>query len=232
MKILAIIPARGGSKRLPRKNILPLNNKPLIAWSIDAAQKSKYISDILVSTDNQEIADIAKTYGAWVPFLRPKTLSSDTSGSYEVVEHAINFCKKLNKTYDFVLLLQPTSPLRCAEDIDAAVDFLISKSADAVTTVCKAEHSPIWANTLPDSLNMDQFENEEYKDIRSQDLPRYYRLNGAIYLVKTERLLAERSFSLSKNTFAYVMTQERSIDIDTKLDFCIAETIINYNEDA
>ncbi|WP_461634102.1 acylneuraminate cytidylyltransferase family protein [Labilibaculum euxinus] len=228
MKILAIIPARGGSKRLPRKNILPLAGKPLIAWSIEAAQKSAYVTDVLVSTDDIEIASIAKDYGAWVPFLRPQNLSTDTSSSYDVVEHTINFCEKLNKSYDLVLLLQPTSPLRCAEDIDAAVNLLNSKSADAVISVCEAEHSPIWSNTLPDNLNMDLFENEKYRDIRSQDLPTYYRLNGAIYLLKTERLLTEKSFSLNRNTFAYVMKQERSIDIDTKLDFCIAETILNY----
>jgi len=230
MKILALIPARGGSKRLPRKNILPLGNKPLIAWSIEAAKKSKYISDVLVSTDDKEIASIAEEHGAWVPFLRPENLSSDTSGSYGVAEHAVNFCKAINKTYDFVLLLQPTSPLRCAEDIDAALNLLKNKSADAVISVCEAEHSPIWSNTLPDDLNMDQFENEKYRDIRSQDLPSFYRLNGAIYLVKTERLLSEKSFSLCNNTFAYIMKQERSIDIDTKLDFCIAETILNHNK--
>lgn len=215
---------------MPRKNILPLNNKPLIAWSIEAAKKSKYISDILVSTDNQEIAEVAKTYGAWVPFLRPEALSSDTSGSYEVVEHAIGFCKDLNKTYDFVLFLQPTSPLRCTEDIDAAVNLLISKSADSVISVCEAEHSPIWANTLPHDLSMSQFENEKYKDVRSQDLPKFYRLNGAIYIVDIKRFIVEKSFSLSSNTFAYIMKQERSIDIDTKLDFCIVETILNLNE--
>ena len=226
MKILALIPARSGSKRLPQKNILPLCEKPLIVWTIEVALKSRYISDVLVSTDSEGVANIAKDNGAWVPFLRPDFLSTDTATSFQVAEHAVNFCKKEGKYYDYLLLLQPTSPLRSVEDIDRAIEFLIDKSANSITSVCETEHSPLWTNTLPHDFSMNNFQREEYKNIRSQDLPIYYRLNGAIYLVSIKSLLQEKSFISSAESFAFVMPQERSVDIDTKIDFFVAKSII------
>jgi len=227
MKILAIIPARGGSKRLPRKNILPLAGKPLIAWTIDEAKKSIFITDIVVSTDDIEIADISKMHGAKVPFLRPDILSNDTATSVDVVKHCIDFCdRELGKKYDFVLLLQPTSPLRTVEDIDGSVELLVKKNADSVISMCMCEHSPIWTNTLPSDNNINNFDRVDFKNIRSQDLPTYYRYNGAVYLTNIKRLLDENVFSFSTNSFAYIMPTERSVDIDSEIDFRLAKVII------
>jgi len=225
-KILAIIPARGGSKRLPRKNVLPLGEKPLIGWTIDEAKQSKYITDIVVSTDNAEVAKVASQFGCPVPFMRPQNLSDDNASSVDVVIHAVEFFKKqLGKEYDYVLLLQPTSPLRNVSDIDSAIEMLFEKNADSVVSVCECEHSPLWTNTLPENLSMANFIREEHRGIRSQDLPKYYRLNGALYLTKVNRFLEEKCFAFSSKTFAFIMTQAKSVDIDNEIDFQLASLL-------
>ena len=226
-KFIAIIPARGGSKRLPRKNVLLLDGKPLIAWIIEAARKSRYISDVIVSSEDLEIMKIATKFGADIPFVRPEELSSDTATSIDVVKHAILFFKNKNVNYDFAVLLQPTSPLTTMGDIDAAIDLLINKNADAVISVCEMEHSPLWSNVLPADLSMKNFISQEVKNKRSQDLSKYYRINGSIYICRVNRLLKEGTFFLDDNIFAYIMPRERSIDIDTEIDFKIAEAIIS-----
>jgi len=226
--ILAVIPARGGSKRLPHKNILYLQDKPLIAWSIEAGLKSKYVDEVMVTTDDEEIAQIATKYGARVPFLRPKELATDTATTFAAIKHTIEFYQNnFLKVFNYILLLQPTSPLRSQQDIDRALELLEEKSGDAVISVCETEHSPLWANTLPKDLSMSNFLKEETKNKRSQDLDKYYRLNGAIYIYKTKKLLEEETFFLKDNIFAYIMPQESSIDIDTLLDFKICEAILN-----
>jgi len=212
-KILAVITARAGSKRLPNKNILDLAGKPLIAWTIEAALKSKYIDKLIVSTDSEQIADISKQFGAEVPFIRPKELSSDTVDSISVLKHAIEFHK--NEFY-YVILLQPTSPLRTVNDIDKALKMLNSKTK-AVVSVCETNHSPLWSNILPEDLSMTNFIRPEVKGKRSQDLPIYYRLNGAVYISEISYLERNNGFIGSK-TRAYIMPKERSIDVDTKLD--------------
>jgi CMP-N-acetylneuraminic acid synthetase len=174
---LAVIPARGGSKRLPRKNVLDLAGKPLIAWTIEAAKQSKYIDHFVVSTDDQEITDVSKQFGAEV-LTRPGELATDTASSVDVVLHSIN---AQQKQYDYVILLQPTSPLRTAQHIDEAIELLFEKNANAIISVCETDHSPLWSNTLHEDGNMDNFIREEVKGKRSQDLPTYYRLNGAIF---------------------------------------------------
>lgn len=230
MKILAIIPARGGSKRLPRKNILDLGGKPLIAWTIEAALKSSFITDVIVSTDDLEIAAVSEKYGAEVPFLRPLDLSNDTASSIDVVKHSISYMKEFKgKEYDFILLLQPTSPLRSINDIDYAVEEMIEKKADSIISMCECEHPPVWSNTLPDDLSIVNFDRKEYLNVRSQDIPIYYRYNGAIYISRVKRLIDESSFYFNTNSFAYIMPQERSIDIDSQLDFKIAELLIGIN---
>lgn len=227
MKILAIIPARGGSKRLPRKNIISLEGKPLIAWTIEETKKSKYITDIIVSTDDEEIAEISKKYNIPVPFIRPDYLSNDKATSYDVVVHAIDFLRlHKNKLYDYIILLQPTSPLRTVEDIDGAIEMLISRRADSIISMCECEHPPIWSNTLPNDLSIVNFDKKEYKNLRSQDIPQYYRYNGAIYLTKITKLIEEKDFIFDSNSYAYIMPQNRSIDIDNKLDFLFCKTII------
>ena len=221
-KILAVITARAGSKRLPNKNILNLAGKPLIAWTIDEAKKSKYIDKLIVSTDSKKIAEISKYYGAEVPFMRPLKLAIDTADSISVLKHSIEFFK--NK-FDYILLLQPTSPLRTVKDIDKAIIILNNKTK-AVVSVCETEHSPLWSNILPEDLSMKNFIRSEIKNKRSQDLPKYYRLNGAIYIAETKYFYKNNGF-LGDKTNAYVMSQQNSVDIDTELDFKFCEILIN-----
>ena len=224
---LAIIPARGGSKRLPRKNVLPLAGKPLITWTIEAALASAYLDKILVSSDDDEILAIAE--GAGIQALaRPAEFSQDTSSSYDVIKHTLDQVA----TYDFVVLLQPTSPLRSGCDIDAAIELLARKQADGVISVTPVEHSPLWVNTLPPDDSMVGFLPEDVKALRSQELKEHYRLNGAIYISKVDKLLGEGSFFLGANVYAYKMNQEASVDIDTKLDFRWAEFLVGARQGA
>lgn len=222
---LAIIPARGGSKRLPRKNVLDLAGKPLIAWSIEASLKSKYIDQVIVTSDDDEILEISKQFGAET-IKRPDELATDTASSFDAVKHAI----ENSAPCDFVVLLQPTSPLRTSRHIDEAIELLMSKNADAIISVCEMDHSPLWSNTLPENGSMEQFLREEIKNKRSQDLEKYYRLNGAIYICKTDKLLDEKSFILKENIFAYKMDRKNSVDIDEEMDFTVAEVLIDKND--
>lgn len=226
-KILAIIPARKGSKRLPKKNILLLGEKPLIAWTIESALKSSFIDTLIISSDDELIVEISKKYGAKVPFIRPKELSTDTSATIDVILHAIDFYKEMKEDFKYVMLLQPTSPLRGTQDIDNAIKML-DPNTKAVVSVCKTEHSPLWTNTLPKSLSMKEFLSSKNKNKRSQDLPDYYRLNGAIYIAEIDYLIKNNDF-FGSDTFAYIMGQERSVDIDTKIDFELCKIILNEN---
>ncbi len=219
-KFLAIIPARGGSKRLPRKNILNLNGKPLIRWSIEAGLKSKYIDKVVVTSDDAEILGIAESSGVSV-INRPVELASDTSTTFDAIKHTIN---NVNN-YDYIVLLQPTSPLRTAQHIDEAIEILFERSADAVVSVCEVDHSPFWSNTLPNNDNMSNFIRDDVLNKRSQDLEVYYRLNGAIYICDVNRLLQEERFLLKENIFAYKMDKSVSIDIDEEIDLKIAQAL-------
>lgn len=223
-KIIAIIPARGGSKRLPRKNVLPLNGKPLIAWSIDAALESKYVDKVIVSTDCHEIAKISTEYGASVPFMRPESIAGDTATTNSVILHAL---EQYSNEYDIAVILQPTSPLRIFSDIDNALEMLLSKNADGVVSVCECEHSPLWSNSLPSDGNMGAFIREDIKGKRSQDLPNYYRLNGAVYTFTTTALIANQGINYTDSVFSIEMPTLRSVDIDHELDFKLAEVILN-----
>lgn len=224
---LGIIPARGGSKRLPNKNILMLNDKPLIAYSIEAGKKCSYLDELMVTTDSEKIKKIAEKFGANVPFLRPKYLATDTTSNFDTVKHTIEFYKNiLNKTFDYFVLLQPTSPLRSTSNINEAIEFLIKKRADAVISISKMEHNPLKSNTIPDNLSLKNFQPEHVKNKRMQDLETYYRENGAIYIVDIDRFIQEKNFFINDNIYGYIMKQEKSVDIDTKLDFLIAETIL------
>lgn len=215
---LAIIPARGGSKRLPRKNMLELAGKPLVAWCIEAALHSNYIDNVIVSSDDDEILSISTMFGAET-IKRPDCLAGDMATTFDTIKHTIDH----STNYDYIILLQPTSPLRKTNHIDEAIELLIAKKADAVISVCEMEHSPLWSNTLSEDGDMSNFIRDEIKNKRSQDLEKYYRLNGAIYISKTSRLLEEKSFMLKDNIFAYIMARESSIDIDTLTDFRVAE---------
>jgi len=219
---LAIIPARGGSKRLPRKNVLDLNGKPLIAYSIEAGLDSSYIDKVMVTSDDDEILTISKKYGA-VTINRPNELASDIATTFDAIKHTVDNYEK----YDYIVLLQATSPLRDEKHIDEAIELLELKKADAVVSVCKMDHSPLWSNTLDESLSMVGFLKDEVLKKRSQDLEKYYRLNGAIYICKVERLLENKGFFLKENIYAYVMDRKSSVDIDEEIDFKIAEVILN-----
>lgn len=224
-KILTLIPARGGSKGLPGKNIKSLGGKPLIAWTIEEAKKSRYLDKIIISTDHDETAQIARAYGAQVPFMRPKELATDEAKGMDVVLHALDQMKSKEGPWDLVMLLQPTSPLRLAQDMDGAVEFLDQKKAQAVISVCRSEHPPFWANTLPPDRCMKDFLGLEIKNKNRQELGDYYRLNGAIYLGSCDYVRAHQGF-FGEETFAYVMPPERSVDIDTELDFQFAEFLM------
>ena len=226
MKHLAIIPARSGSKGLPDKNIKPLCGVPLMAYSIRTAIESKKFDRIMVSTDSEKYADIAKNYGADVPFLRSEELSGDTAGSWDVAREVVDRFSERGEEFDTICLLQPTSPLRLAEDIIAAYKLYLEKNADNIIGVCEAEHSPIWMNTLDADLKMDGFVRDDVSKLNRQQLETFYRINGAMYIRKVSTL--KSGDSIYKNSFAYIMPQDRSIDIDTELDFIMAESIMNF----
>ena len=219
---LAIIPARGGSKRLPRKNVLDLCGKPLIAWSIEAGLNSKYIDKVVVSSDDDEILEISKKFGAET-IKRPDELASDTATTFDAIKHTIDNLEK----YDYIVLLQPTSPLRNEKHINEAIELLENKNADAVVSVCEMDHSPLWSNTLPQDGKMNNFLRDEVLNKRSQDLEKYYRLNGSIYICKTEKLLKNKGFFLKDNIFAYTMDRESSVDIDEEIDFRIVKALLS-----
>ncbi len=222
---LAIIPARGGSKRVPRKNVLDLCGKPLIAWSIESGLNSKCIDKVIVSSDDDEILKLSEKFGAET-IKRPDDLASDTATTFDAIKHTIDNLEK----YDYVVLLQPTSPLRNAYHINEAIELLEAKNADAVVSICEMDHSPLWSNTLPEDNSMSNFLRDEILNKRSQDLDTYYRLNGAIYICETNKLLENKSFFLKDNIFAYKMDRKSSIDIDEEIDFKIAEVLMRRND--
>lgn len=224
MKNLAIIPARSGSKGLKDKNIRPLNGKPLMAYTIEAALESGVFDKVVVSTDCQTYAEIAKKYGAEVPFLRAEHLAGDTVATNEVIIDLLDKFKTTGSEFDSMMILQPTSPLRTSGDIKKAMALLIEKKANAVVSVCETEHSPLYTGAIPADLRMDGFLK---KDIgyRRQDLPKYYRLNGAIYLARIDYFLEYQDF-YKKDCYAYMMDKQRSIDIDDEVDFLLAEVVL------
>jgi len=226
-KYLAIIPARGGSKRLKGKNLMEMAGKPLLAWTIEAALESGVFERISVNTDDSDIAREAIRLGAGLPFQRPPHLGTDHSTTIDVLLNQLQKEADAGITCDFVVLLQPTSPLRTAEDIRAAVLLLEEKQADAVISVCKTEHSPLWSNTLPENLSLEGFIPQQIQKTPSQQLPVYYRLNGAIYICRTQRLIQEQTLFLSSSVYAYVMSRKNSIDIDDQVDFDLASLYLS-----
>lgn len=229
MKRLAIIPARRGSKGLPDKNIRLLLDKPLMAYSIEAAKESGLFDRVYVSTDSEKYKKIAEECGATVPFLRPDELSGDTASSWDVVAEALNRFLEMGEDYNEIALLQPTSPLRKAEDIVNAHNLMEEKEALAVIGVCPMDHSPFWSNILPGDGSMSGFIPPEVLKAPRQSLPEYYRINGAMYFIKKECL--DNIKELYENRcFAYVMPPQRSVDIDTITDFYLAEAILKANE--
>lgn len=218
--VCAIIPARGGSKGLPGKNQKNLNGHPLLAHSIQHAKNARCVDRVFVSTDCVELAQIAFEYEADVPFLRPKTLAGDASPVIDAVEHLIQRIPDYDPEY--IVLLQPTSPLRTAVDIDRAFAQLFSCDTQAVVSVCEALSHPLLCKQMDESGLLKPFVETPLNGSRRQDLPPAYALNGAVYMIRTEELLATRSWC-PPETAAYAMPVERSIDIDNEMDFQWAE---------
>lgn len=225
MNNIAIIPARSGSKGLKDKNIKELNGKPLMAYTIEAALESKQFETVMVSTDSEEYAKIARKYGAEVPFLRSEKTSSDEAGSWEVILEVLENYAELGKMYDTVCLLQPTSPLRKVDDIINSYKILEEKKADAITSVCEVYHSPLWTMTLPSDRSMKEFRKDKKINVPRQKLDTFYRLNGAVYIRKIKYQNAEIDI-LDQNEYAYIMPKNSSVDIDTLDDFEYAEFLI------
>lgn len=217
--VIAIVPARGGSKGLPGKNIVPVGGKPLLAWTIEAARKARYLDRIILSSDDDAIIAVALQLGCEVPFRRDAGLAADESPTIEVVLDALNRCPG----YDWAVLLQPTSPLRVADDIDRALEHCVALGAPACVSVCEAEQSPYWMYTLQAGRRLAPL--LPTSATRRQELPPAYVLNGAVYVAAVAELTANRSF-LTAETVAYEMPVERSLDIDTASDLAQAESYL------
>ena len=221
--VLAIIPARGGSKRIPKKNIRNLAGKPLICYSIEAAKRSKFINKIIVSTDDMEIAKIAGKCGAEV-IMRPKSLAQDKTPTIPVLQHAVSFLKE-NENYspEIIVLLQPTSPLRNSGDIDITIKKLIDENSDSAETFCEVKEHPASMFRIKNGMAF-PIDKKNLKK-RTQDLPKLYRENGAVYAFKKD-LLMKKGTVYGKKHLPVIMPAERSIDIDEEIDFSIAELIM------
>jgi len=228
MNNIAIIPARSGSKGLKDKNIKLLNGKPLIGYTIEAALQSGLFDEVFVSTDSAKYAEIAINLGATVPFLRSEAQSSDTASSWGVVKETLKEYEQRGHKFGCFCLLQPTSPLRTSEDIIAGYNLMNEKNANAIVGVCEVEHSPLLSNVLPGDLSLENFvdfTNAVYR----QKLPKYFRLNGAMYIVKTDYFAEDQNIYRNK-CYACIMEKTHSIDIDDEIDMLFAETVMKHEK--
>lgn len=227
MRRIAVIPARSGSKGFRHKNIANLNGKPLMAYTIEAAIESGCFDYVIVSTDSEEYAEVARKYGAEVPFLRDQASSSDQASSWSVVKEVLGKLKKQGMHYDEVALLQPTSPLRTAKDIREAFAFYEEKGAITVVSVHEVEHPMEWSFTMDESCSMENYGKSPYRKIRRQDIPARYMANGAIYITKTDIFETEEMDIYAEKCYAYVMGEDKSCDIDTPLDLIVVKAILD-----
>lgn len=225
--LLFLVPARGGSKGVPGKNIADVGGRPLIAWSIDAGRGAHHRGRVIVSTDSAEIAEIARRHGAEVPFLRPAELAGDDAPSLDMALHSLQWLEA-NENYrpDYLVLLQPTSPLRESVDVDAAIEMAVLRNADAVVSVSPASCHPYWTRMLGSDGQLQEFMHPPIPAGRRQDLPEVFGLNGAIYLIKPEVLAAKRTW-YPQGAYGYVMPPERALDIDTPWDLHLADLIMH-----
>lgn len=225
-KILGVITARGGSKGIPRKNIKILGNKPLIAYTIEIAKKSKLITHLIVSTDDKEIKQVAIKCQAEVPFLRPAEFAQDNTPTLPVMQHAIRFMeKKLGFKFDFVVILQPTSPFRIAEDIDKTIEKLIEKNADSAVSLVKIEDNHPMKIKKLDNGRVLPYCMPEIEGTRRQDLPIAYKRSSAVYAMKRDTMIKNNSL-YGKYIVGHVVPLQRSIDIDNKFDWIKAEYML------
>lgn len=224
--VLALVPARGGSKGLPRKNVLELADRPLIAWTLAAAHQAACIDRCIVSTEDAEIAAVARAHGGEVPFMRPRELADDQAPTMDAVFHALDQLPG----FDLVVLLQPTSPLRIADDIEQTLARMIAARAPACVSVTEPAKSPYWSYRTDLRGRLVPLIDPAYARMRRQDLPPAYVLNGAVYAAQIDWLREQRSF-LHPDTLAYPMPAERSLDIDTALDLHLAGLLLGDRAD-
>ena len=224
MKPLFVIPARGGSKGIPGKNIKPLGGKPLIAYSVEVARQLAPDSDICVSTDDPAIADVVREMGLEVPFMRPDYLATDNCGTYEVLLHAVKFFEKLGRRYDTMVLLQPTSPLRTADDVRRCLEAY-TPDVDMVVTVVEAASNPYYNCYETDADGFLHISKGDGSYVRRQDAPKAWEYNGAVYVINIDSL---KQMPLSKfpRRRMVEMERRRSIDLDTPLDWMVAEAVV------
>ncbi len=228
-KVLALIPARGGSKGIKNKNIINIKGKPLLAYSILAAQGSKYIDDIVVSTDSATIANVARQYRAEAPFMRPAELATDTSKTIDAVIHAIHELGKMGRNYDILCLLQPTQPLRTASDIDGAIEMFAAHGNRGVVSVSPVNDNPILIRKIDNKSGELLPLLPVCGSIRRQDMPAYYRVNGCIYVNAVQDIHSESSFN--DNVIPYIMAKSHSVDIDEEEDIALAEYYLHDKRD-
>jgi len=224
--VLAVIAARGGSKGLPNKNILDLNGKPVVAWSIESAQNSKYIDRLVLSSDDSEINKIAKDLGCDVPFVRPANLATDTAPIHDAVAFTV---ENLEQSYDLIMLLQATSPLRTTQDIDSSLETFTRHNASSCISVSPTSKPPFLTYTLDQENRLQQLIEAPVETVRRQDFPTTYILNGAIYIVRRQWFMEHHKF-FDNTTCAYIMPKNRSVDIDDRLDFMLCEAIMKSGD--
>jgi CMP-N,N'-diacetyllegionaminic acid synthase len=222
---IGLITARGGSKGVPRKNVRSLAGKPVIAWTIEAARQARSLRRVIVSTDDEEIAAAAREHGAEVPFMRPAELAGDASSHISVVIHAIEWLEAQGDRPDYVMLIQPTSPLLSGEDIDAACRIADEHDATAVLSVSEMDWHPYIAKRIGADGTLQAFMEADLSYLRRQDMPPAYALNGAMYLNRRESLLRDQTF-WPERSYPYVMPEERSLDIDTEWDFHLLDLVL------
>lgn len=218
--VLGVILARGGSKGLPRKNVRNLAEKPLVAWTIEAGHESEHLDRLILSSDDEEIMTVAEKYGCEVPFQRPANLARDDTPSIDALLHALARVEP----HDYVVLLQPTSPLRTAEDIDATIARCHAEDAQSCVTVTETDKPPQWMYTLLDDYRLRPVLEQDERANRRQDAPKTYVLNGAVFVASPEWLRQHETFHTDE-TVAHIMPPERSVDIDTKLDLAWCEVL-------
>lgn len=225
-RVLTVITARGNSRELPRKNVLPLLGKPLIGWTIECARAAKSVETLILSSDNTEIIDVARSFGCSVPFVRPAELAGSDASSMDVILHALD---AMEETFEYVVLLQPTSPLRRPDDIDACVALCRDEGAPAAVSVCSAGKPLHWMFEIGADGKMSRVLELPQVDGGRQVLQHPYVLNGAVYVARTDYLREVRSF-IGPGTRAHVMPSDRSVDIDSHADFLIAEALLRLQD--
>lgn len=224
--VLAIIPARGGSKGILSKNIRQIAGKPLIAWTIGEAKKSRYIDRTILSSDDDEIMDVARQWNCEVPFIRPAELAQDHVTGIEPVLHALT---AVGEKYDYFVLLQPTSPLRIVKDIDECIEKCVAQNAPVCVSVTEPDKSPFWMYSLDKEGRLRPVIKQKNMGMLRQQLKRIYALNGAVYVAKTEWFVKHKSF-ISEETIAYLMPKTRSADIDTEWDLKMCDMYMSNRE--